>query len=220
MLWYRYILFDWDKSLFGFRHTRRNRRLQFYASYMNVFTPHPSPPLLPAWLMHDKYKRTYTSVAWRMRDKYKITYTSVAWRRRHNYKRTYTSVTWHMPEKYITWLWNDRNIHVACTSPPILRKLHERYYTPPHPFTQVTWTLLHPTPPLHASYMNVFTPHPTPPPSPLGEPPPPRVYIYVYIYIHRYRTCFCAHWFTLTGSIVVSIWGWPFPWYMNETGSS
>ena len=25
MLWYRYILFDWDKSLFGFRHTRRNR---------------------------------------------------------------------------------------------------------------------------------------------------------------------------------------------------
>ena len=44
MLWYRYILFDWDKSLFGFRHTRRNRRLQFYASYMNVFTPHPTPP--------------------------------------------------------------------------------------------------------------------------------------------------------------------------------
>ena len=66
--------------------------------------PHRSPPLPPAWLMHDKYKRTYTSVAWRMRDKYKITYTSVAWRRRHNYKRTYTSVTWHMPEKYITWL--------------------------------------------------------------------------------------------------------------------
>ena len=44
MLWYRYILFDWDKSLFGFRHTRRNRRLQFYASYMNVITPHPTPP--------------------------------------------------------------------------------------------------------------------------------------------------------------------------------
>ena len=58
--------------------------------------------------------------------------------------------------------------------------------------TQVTCTFLlptplHPTPPLHASYMNVITPHPTPPLPPLGEPPPPRVIIYC---IQVYMLCY------------------------------
>ena len=56
--------------------------------------------------------------------------------------------------------------------------------------TQVTCTFLlptplHPTPPLHASYMNVITPHPTPPhPFPPSGNPRPQGCIYIYIYIY------------------------------------
>ena len=68
--------------------------------------------------------------------------------------------------------------------------LHASYMNvfTPHLFTQVTWTLLHPTPPhptpsrkLHERYYT--TPHPTPSP-PSGTPAPKGIYIYMYICIH------------------------------------
>ena len=65
----------------------------------------------------------------------------------------------------VTWTF----LHTTPPHSTPSRKLHERFYTPP----------------LHASYMNVITPHPTPSP-PRGTPAPKGIYI-IYIYI-----CVCV----------------------------
>ena len=128
-------------------------------------------------------------------------YKRISTRHINHYRRHKPDViAWLMHDKYftqVTWTL----LHPTPPHPHPSRKLHERYCTPPHHtltlhasymnviawlmhdkyFTQVTWTLLHPTPPhpnpsrklherycmthawqvLHASYMNVITPHPT-----------------------------------------------------------
>ena len=89
-------------------------------------------------------------------------YKSFSTRHINHYRR-------HQPDQFKCYSMQEDNVNMNVNIPPHpppphptpSRKLHERYCTPPHP-TQVTWTLLHPTPPLHASYMNVITPHPTP----------------------------------------------------------
>ena len=46
MLWYWYILLDWCKSLFD-KYKRHHTSVAWHpphASYMNVITPHPTPP--------------------------------------------------------------------------------------------------------------------------------------------------------------------------------
>ena len=89
-------------------------------------------------------------------------YKSFSTRHINHYRR-------HKPDQFKCYSMQEDNVNMNVNMnvniPP-----HPPHPTPPHPFTQVTWTLLHPTPPL----------------PPLGEPPPPRVYIYIYILLIIY----------------------------------